>query len=303
MLIKQQVLKRFGKIDRLECRYDEYLTNIPENQILLAGLTACASRVSHPVVAMRLRRLQSIVSETCNLEGFDFREIRSTLIYNRMNEYYREPHSLAWMILDGLGIEDIYASGSQRCFAFLLDMNKLFEMFITRWFGELFLKSSFWVRPQRQDRSILWNAESSRPYKAIIPDLLIEHKNESNKYLPVDAKYKLYDEKTISSGDIYQTFLYAYAYGQTHILPTALILYPASSTGGSQVRLHVRRSSGSTSAELRAVPIHIPTALKDAKSGQVGASGEAVIAAVNSAFRIESVKGSQDKTPVVTVKG
>jgi 5-methylcytosine-specific restriction enzyme subunit McrC len=177
MLIKQQVLKRFGKIDRLECRYDEYLTNIPENQILLAGLTACASRVSHPVVAMRLRRLQSIVSETCNLEGFDFREIRSTLIYNRMNEYYREPHSLAWMILDGLGIEDIYASGSQRCFAFLLDMNKLFEMFITRWFGELFLKSSFWVRPQRQDRSILWNAESSRPYKAIIPDLLIEHKN------------------------------------------------------------------------------------------------------------------------------
>ena len=43
LLVRQQVLKRFGKIDRLECRCDEYLTNIPENQIVLAGLSVCAS--------------------------------------------------------------------------------------------------------------------------------------------------------------------------------------------------------------------------------------------------------------------
>jgi len=219
------------------------------------------------------------------LDGCDLDQLRSGLIYNRMNDQYREPHELAWMILDGLGIDDIYATGKHRCFAFLLDMNRLFEDFVARWFGDLFGGSVYRVLPQRRDRSILWNADLGRPYKAIIPDLLIQHRNELGRVLPVDAKYKLYDERTISSGDIYQTFLYAYAYGQTHTLPTALLLYPASSTGGGQVRLHVRRTGGSTSAELLAVPIHIPTALKDARAGTVGTTGETVIAAVKSAFQ------------------
>ena len=285
LLIRQQVLKHFGRIDRLRCQYDEYLSNIPENQLLLAGLTACAGRVVHPIVAMRVRRLLGIVAEACTLDGCDLRQVRSGLIYNRMNEHYREPHALAWMILDGLGIDDIYSSGRHRCFAFLLDMNRLFENFVARWFGELFLSSLYRVLPQRRDRSILWNADLGRPYKAIIPDLLVEHRKEQGRYLPVDAKYKLYDERTISSGDIYQTFLYAYAYGQTHVLPTALLLYPASTTGGGQVRLHVRRSGGSTSAELLAVPIHIPTVLNDARLGKIGAAGEAVVVAVKAAFQ------------------
>jgi len=55
LLIRQQILRRFGRLDHLECRYDEYLTDIPENQLLLAGLTTCAGRVEHPAVAMRIR--------------------------------------------------------------------------------------------------------------------------------------------------------------------------------------------------------------------------------------------------------
>lgn len=291
LLVRQQVLKRFGRIDRLECRYDEYLTDIPENQVLFAALTACASRVRHPIVAIRVRRFLNIVSSICTLGDCDLRQIHTTLTYNRLNEHYREAHELAWMILGGLGIEDIYVSGAHRCFAFLLDMNRLFERFVTRWFGELFVKSQFRVLPQRRDRSILWDAELGHAYKAVIPDLLVEHRDQPGRYLPVDAKYKLYDEKRISSSDIYQTFMYAYAYGESHsVLPTALVLYPASSGGGGQVRLHVRRSGGSTSAELRALPVHIPTALADAQLGSIGTTGEAVIATVNGVFDNLSVE-------------
>jgi 5-methylcytosine-specific restriction enzyme subunit McrC len=283
------VLKRFGKIDRLECRYDEYLTDIPENQILLAGLSVCAGRVRHPAVAMRVRRLLGIFAETCTLNECNWRQVRNALFYNRMNEHYREPHDLAWLILEGLGIKDIYASGSQRCYAFLLDMNRLFEQFVTRWLKDLFRNSRFRVISQRRDRSILWNADLGCPYKAVIPDLLVENRDVPGQFLPMDAKYKLYDNTdntTISSGDIYQTFLYAYAYGKEHlILPTALIVHPASSTGRGQFRLHIRRD-GLPSAELQTVPIHIPTALNDArsKSKQVGVPGKAVIDAVKSAF-------------------
>ena len=123
---------------------------------------------------MRVRRLLSVVSEVCTPTDVDLRQIRTTLVYNRMNEQYREPHELAWLILDALGINDIYAAGSQRCFAFLLDMNKLFENFVTRWFARLLSSSVFRVIPQRRDRTILWDAALNRPYKAVIPDLLVE---------------------------------------------------------------------------------------------------------------------------------
>lgn len=285
IMIRRQILKRFGRIDHLECRYDEYLTDIPENRILLAGLQACSGRVRHPAVAMRVRRLLAILSEACVLEDTDLRQVRATLIYNRMSEHYREAHELAWLILDGLGIEDIYATGSHRCFAFLLDMNKLFENFIARWMRDLFAGSDFRVLPQRRDRTILWNADLGRPYKSVIPDLLVERRKARGRFLPVDAKYKLYDDRAISPGDIYQTFLYAYAYGEHHsVMPTALVLYPASVSGNPQVRLNIRRSGGSTSAQLRALPIHIPTALAEARSGHSGPTTNVLRSAVEATW-------------------
>jgi len=48
LLVQKQILKRFGRIDRLECRYDEYLTDTVENRILLAALAACAKKVGQP---------------------------------------------------------------------------------------------------------------------------------------------------------------------------------------------------------------------------------------------------------------
>jgi 5-methylcytosine-specific restriction endonuclease McrBC regulatory subunit McrC len=163
--------------------------------------------------------------EALNLR-IDLRLARSSLVCNRMNEHYYEAHELAWLILGGLGIEDIFATGSQQCFAFLLDMNRLFQAFTVRWLGQVFAGSELRVKPERRDRTILWNAAPGRPYAWVIPDLLIERTGQSGTYLPVDAKYKLYDQRSIATGDIYQTLLYAYAYGEKHpVLPTAFVLY------------------------------------------------------------------------------
>ena len=285
LLVDRQVRKRFGRIDRLECNYDEYLTDIVENRILLVALSVCAGRVRHSSVAMRVRRLLAIFSEVCSVTGFDQRQARTAMVYNRMNEHYRESHDLAWLILEGLGIEDIFAAGSQRCFAFLLDMNRLFEEFVARWLRDVLVGSEFRVIPQRRDRTILWDAELARPYTSVIPDLLIERGSMPGKFLPVDAKYKLYDQRSIATSDIYQTFLYAYAYGEEHsILPTAIVIYPASTPDSAQVRLNVRRSGGSTSAQLCAMPIHIPTALAEARDGHEGPAKNKLVSLVTKVF-------------------
>jgi 5-methylcytosine-specific restriction enzyme subunit McrC len=285
LMVRAQVLKRFGMINRLECRYDDQTTDISENQILLTALTIAAPRVSNSEVALRIRRLMAIFSEACTLDDFDLRLARVTLIYNRLNEHYREAHGLAWLLLDGAGIDDLYAGTGYRTFAFLLDMNRLFEDFITRWVTWLLTGTEFRARPQQRDRTILWNADLGRPYTNVIPDILVESKSGPRVSLPIDAKYKLYDQKTISTSDIYQSFLYAFAYGQSHsVLPTSLILYPASSDVPTFVRLHVRQAAGRVSAELRGLGIYIPDALIEAAARRVGRNAQSLLESIRSCF-------------------
>jgi 5-methylcytosine-specific restriction enzyme subunit McrC len=284
LLVTQQVLRHFKKVDRLECRYDEYVTDVIENQILLAALSACASRVTHPALVNRVRRLKSIFSEVCSLKDFDLRLVRSNLAYNRMNEHYRVAHEIAWLVLTGLGIEDLFDAGPQNCFAFLLDMNSLFQGFVTRYLTKTLAKAGCKVIPQKRDQTVLWNADTGASYSSIIPDILIVKQGLPGIYLSVDAKYKLYDERTIANSDIYQTMIYAFAYGGRHKLPTSLILYPASDSSNRHLRLHVCQSGSKVSAQLRALPVNIPAALEEVRERRDGPLRNAMLEIIGEVF-------------------
>ena len=67
---------------------------------------------------------------------------------------------------------------------------------------------------------------AQRPYTNIIPDVVVERRGESDCRVAIDAKYKLYDERGFDPGDIYQTFLYAFALGTaaSDAVPTSLLL-------------------------------------------------------------------------------
>jgi hypothetical protein len=86
--------------------------------------------------------------------------------------------------------------------------------------------------------------------------------------LPVDAKYKTYDSRTLDNADIYQAFLYAFAYGGNGLIPRALIFYPASTPVGIDVQLQVRRFEKPIGGEISAMRLHIPTLLAELRSGQ-----------------------------------
>jgi len=278
-LASKQVLRRFGRLDRLECRYDEYLTDIPENQILRTALAYCAPRVRHPGVLLRIRRMQTIFAAVCSPAFLDLDRIRRDLVYNRLNDHYREAHSLAWLILDALGVRDLFSAGRSRCFAFLLDMNRLFERFVFLWLRKMLSGTPFRVSSQHSSPTILWDANRNCPYTRVVPDLLVERKTQRHKTLPIDAKYILYDEKPVGTGNIYQLFLYAFAFGkQTQAgTPAALLIYPASEVSAGALRLHVRDATGHTGAEILAIGIHIPTALAEARAGKTGIQGQVIL--------------------------
>lgn len=273
LLGDRQLLKRFGQVDRVVCRYDELEQDVVENQILAAALEKCARRVRDDAVRLRVGRMRALFAEACSPEKLNLEVSRQHLAYNRLNAHYQDPHALAWLVLDGLrAVKDIFTPGRTRCFAFLLDMNLLFERFVHRLFDIILDSALYAVDYQRADRSIIWDVDKNRPYSRVIPDLLVHSRRPPLNRLAIDAKYKLYDERKVSPGDVYQSFLYAYAYGgiRENEPSRALIIYPASVGALRSINLRVRSAARVTGAEISAFSLSIPECLKEVRSGGAG---------------------------------
>jgi 5-methylcytosine-specific restriction enzyme subunit McrC len=291
LLGDQQVLRRFGQVDRVVCRFDEHEQDIVENQLLAAALGRCSTRVTHESVRRRVRRLLAIFQEVCRVAELDLEAMRDRIIYHRLNEHYRNAHALAWLLLDGLGTRDLLSAGKTRCFAFLIDMNRLFEKFVFRVLDRLLSGTGLRVHYQRGNRSIILDALTNRPYARVVPDVLIQAGAAgTTACVAVDAKYKLYDERKLGSGDVYQSFLYAYAYGgaSSRIFPTAILVYPSSTRSIRSVRLRVQSVQTLAAAEIFALGLSIPDTLSEIKGEIRGPATRGIIEAIR-----HSLSGAQ----------
>lgn len=104
--------------------------------------------------------------------------------------------------------------------------------FVDRLVDTLLAGSAKRVYYQRPDRSIILNASSGQPYARVVPDILIERSAAgTTACVAIDAKYKLYDERKLSSSDVYQNSLYAH--------PTAPLAVQSSLLHFSCIHLRV----------------------------------------------------------------
>lgn len=288
LLSERQICRRFGLLDRLECRFDERETDILENRVLAVTLGLVAGKVNDEGTRRRLRRLYQVFSDACSSyrpAGSVVADIRRRIVYHRMNEHYRDAHRLAWLLLDGLGIDNFHDSGNVHCFAFLLNLNRLFELFVARWIGDLGRGEGWRIQKQAGIRSVIWDVSAKREYARAIPDFCIGHDSGVGR-LPVDAKYKLYDYRNIDSGDIYQLFFYAHSLRNTTIKPdtsppTALLIYPSEFERGRVLKLEARDRVGMPVGRLEVLGVHIPTVLSEVMGGHQGPSGTRLKALVN----------------------
>jgi 5-methylcytosine-specific restriction enzyme subunit McrC len=270
LLGARQVLERFGRVDQVVCRFDEHEHDVVENQILAAALRAIAPKVGNVTLRHRTHRLQGVFSEVCDPDALDLDSARHSLEYQRQNEHYRQAHMLAWIVVDATGVEDVLASGDLRCFPFLVNMDRLFELFIARLIDRVLTGTGDRIQYQRRDRSIIWDEDKRRPYSAVVPDVLIARRSGNQlTRLPVDAKYKLYDGRRVSPGDIYQSFLYAYVYG-TRGARSGVIVHPSSTGAATTRRLSVRAAGGLAASSLYVLSLPIPKALDEAERRAFG---------------------------------
>jgi 5-methylcytosine-specific restriction enzyme subunit McrC len=277
LLAARQIAERFGRADRLLCRYDEHGRDVDENIVLAAALAVCARRTGYEPVRRSARELAPLFGDPADLDPETVRAARGRIGYNRLNKRYRDAHELAWLVLDGAGVDDMFASGAARCFAFFVDMNRIFERFTYRLLADLLDPSRFRVRYQYATRSVVRNAATGEPYSRAVPDVVVEG---DARRIAVDAKYKLYDSRSIAARDVYQSFLYAHAFGAGPS-PTALLVYPASAPSLEPLRLHVHNASGVPVGEVSAVGLWLPTALEEALRREQGPATTALLRAID----------------------
>ena len=159
---------------------------------------------------------------------------------------------------------------ARQSFAFLIDMNRLFERFVHRLLEGALAALGLDVRYQRVVTSVIWDADAQKPYGRVIPDLLVEERRRrTGSPLPVDAKYKLYDDRSVSNQDIYQALLYAQAFceGASPRPAAALLIHPSDRDELRRQRLRVRRTDGQVLAEIGVIGLPLPRVLEEVRDG------------------------------------
>lgn len=195
----------------LPCQFEEHTTDVADNQILLYTLWLLARVVQRADVRRAVLGAVRALHGPVSLRPVSAAECVGRL-YHRLNEDYQPLHALCRFFLEQLGPG--HRPGERHMLPFLVDMTRLFELFVAAWLGD-HLPPPWRVKPQErvslgpagevqfQIDLVLYDAATGRP-RAVL-----------------DTKYKLADKP--SNPDIYQIV----AYAKAKQVREALLVYPA----------------------------------------------------------------------------
>ncbi len=211
--VADQIRRRFGVPVPVEVRYDDFTDDVLANRLVKAA----ADRLGK----LRIRSAQSrldLAWVAATLDNVSLVEFPPNAIpevkFDRLNEHYREVVTLARLILGHTSIE--IGRGKVRANGFLMDMNVVFQDFVTR--------------ALREELKL---TENAFPSDKRLPPLHLDD-NRRVRLKPDlswwdgltctfvgDAKYKRVTHAQVPNADLYQLLAYTTALD----LPGGLLIY------------------------------------------------------------------------------
>jgi 5-methylcytosine-specific restriction enzyme subunit McrC len=211
----EQLRRRYGRTPPVEVIYDEFTEDIAENRLLKAAVHRLRRlRLRSAASRHTLRSLDNALDRV-RLEHYDARQI-PTIRFSRLNEHYRPAVELARLILRATSINP--AHGQSRSSTFLVNMNTVFEEFITVALREALGADERSFPPQNRAPDLRLDDQHRVRLK---PDLTWVCKGR--RTFIGDVKYKNLGNTDFYHRDLYQALAYAIAAG----LPSALLIYAA----------------------------------------------------------------------------
>ncbi len=194
-------LRRPGLPSPIACRFDEYTADVAENRYLLGATdrllrSAGVDPRTRSLLQHARGRFEDVQSLLPSVDQLD------AVVYTRLNEHYRPVLRLCRFIVENLSLVD--QLGSTGASSFLLDMNSLFEDWVTRR-----------LRAALRQRLVVIGQSSLkldvRGKVNIAPDL--EFRDLDVTVYVGDVKYKLAGTGLARSSDYYQLLAYCTALG------------------------------------------------------------------------------------------
>jgi 5-methylcytosine-specific restriction enzyme subunit McrC len=211
--VADQLRRRFGVPLPVEVRYDDFTDDVLANRLVKAA----ADRLSKLRIRSPRSRLD-LAWVAATLDNVSLVEFPTNAVpdvkFDRLNEHYREVVTLARLILRHTSIET--GRGRVRANGFLMDMNVVFQEFVTRALREELGLSEGTFRSDSRLPSIhLDTADRIR----LKPDL--SWWNGPTCTFVGDAKYKRVKHAQVPNADLYQLLAYTTALD----LPGGLLIY------------------------------------------------------------------------------
>ena len=221
--------------------YDEFTPDNPLNRVLRFVVERLWALTRDPDNRRALATLRAWMDDVTLLPAVSAAEA-SAVSLTRLHPSYAPLLTLARLFLDGGSLQ--LSGGGHESFAFVFDMNRLFESFV---FGFLRRHRAAVLPPSLTDCALLPQSvgahrhlarQEGRPVFRLEPDLAFRAPDGAFPLL-LDTKYKSLrpaERRTagIAPGDLYQM----HAYARRYACPRVLLLYPQ--TAGMTEPLHLR---------------------------------------------------------------
>lgn len=202
------------KVD-LDCEFHEHTADIEDNQILAwtlysIGRGGMSTSKTLGIIRNAYHELGGYVS----LQPFQPNACINRL-YHRLNEDYQPLHALCRFFLEQSGPS--HQIGDRTMIPFLIDMNRLFELFVAEWLDHN-LPEGWSIKVQER----VYISTENRLYFQV--DLVLIDNQTGAVKCVLDTKYKTPD--TPSTEDIAQVIAYADTLG----CEEAILIYPSKLT-------------------------------------------------------------------------
>ena len=229
-----QIRRRFGIPLPVEVRYDEFTDDITANRLVKAAARRLGRmQLRLPAAHNGLGRIAATLD---NVSLVEFPPAHVPVVeFDRLNAHYREVVALSRMILRHSEYQA--EQGAVRAPGFLVDMNQLFQDFVT-----VALREELGVSKDRFGESGIDSLDEGGKVR-LRPDLV--WRDRGGCVFVGDAKYKQInyksikgiDEKRVRNTDLYQMLAYVTALD----LPGGLLVY---AKGEADVATYTVRHSG-----------------------------------------------------------
>ena len=211
-----QIRSRYGIAPPIEVRYNEFTDDIPENRLVKAAANKIGRLFLRSPHARRgLGWIAGMLDNVSYVE-FSPRSVPPVTM-NRLNDHYSDVIALSRLILRHGAFES--ERGEIRASGFLMDMNIVFQEFVTTALREELKDTTGTLRSDKElsgQRSLF--LDEGRGIR-LEPDLTLWR---GGRCLFVgDAKYKNLADRSIPNADLYQLLAYATALD----LPGGTLIY------------------------------------------------------------------------------